>query len=67
MKDKRNKRIKILANKIAQIEEQIALGNNVQENQNKIQNITDSLTLEEILQVDEYITRKKIIDKIKNF
>lgn len=63
MKDKRNKRIKILANKIAQIEEQIALGNNVQENQNKIQNITDSLTLEEILQVDEYITRKKLLTK----
>ena len=61
MKDKRNKRI--LANKIAQIEEQIALGNNVQENQNKIQNITDSLTLEEILQVDEYITRKKLLTK----
>lgn len=63
MKDKRNKRIKILANKIAQIEEQIALGNNVQENQNKIQNITDSLTLEEILQVDEYIARKKLLTK----
>lgn len=63
MKDKRNKRIKILANKIVQIEEQIALGNNVQENQNKIQNITDSLTLEEILQVDEYITRKKLLTK----
>ncbi len=63
MKDKRNKRIKILANKIAQIEEQIALGNNVQENQNKIQNIIDSLTLEEILQVDEYITRKKLLTK----
>ena len=53
----------ILANKIAQIEEQIALGNNVQENQNKIQNIIDSLTLEEILQVDEYITRKKLLTK----
>ena len=63
MKDKRNKSIKILANKIAQIEEQIALGNNVQENQNKIQSITDSLTLEEILQVDEYITRKKLLTK----
>ena len=63
MKDKRNKRIKILANKIAQIEEQIALGNNIQENQNKIQNITDSLTLEEILQVDEYIIRKKLLTK----
>ena len=63
MKDKRNKRIKILANKIVQIEEQIALGNNVQENQNKIQNIIDSLTLEEILQVDEYITRKKLLTK----
>ena len=63
MKDKRNKRIKILANKIVQIEEQIALGNNVQENQNKIQSITDSLTLEEILQVDEYITRKKLFTK----
>lgn len=63
MKDKRNKRIKILANKIVQIEKQIALGNNVQENQNKIQSITDSLTLEEILQVDEYITRKKLLTK----
>lgn len=63
MKDKRNKRIKILANKIVQIEEQIALGNNVKENQNKIQSITDSLTLEEILQVDEYIIRKKLLTK----
>lgn len=62
MKDK-NKKIKILAQKIVKLERECTLGNNVQENMKEIQNITDSLSLEEMLQIDEYITKKKLLTK----
>ena len=63
MKDKKNKHIKIITNKIVNLERECSLGNNVQENMKKIQDITDSLSLEEILQIDEYITRKKLLTR----
>lgn len=63
MKDKKNKHIKIIANKIANLERECSLGNNVQENMKKIQDVTDSLSLEEILQIDEYITKKKLLTR----
>ena len=63
MKDKRNKHIKILAQKIVRAEKEILLGNNVQENQAKIENIMGSLTLTEALELDEYIYRKKLLTK----
>ena len=47
--------IKNLAKKIIAIEKQISLGENVQENKDKIENIIMSLSFEEVLSIDEYI------------
>lgn len=63
MKDKRNKHIKILSEKIAKAEREILEGKNVQENKDKIQNIMGSLTFTETLEIDEYIHRKKLLTK----
>ena len=63
MKDKRNKRLKILAQKIVKAEREILEGKSVQENKDKIQNIMGSLSLTEALELDEYIHRKKLLTK----
>lgn len=64
MKDK-NKRIKMLAEKIYKLENNITLGKNVKESQNKIEEIMTSLTIEELLKIDFYISKR--FDKEKNF
>ena len=61
MKDERNKQIKILAQKIAKAETEIRLGRDVQENQQKIENIVSSLSFEDMIAVDNYIYRKKML------
>lgn len=63
MKDKRNKRIKILSSKIVKAEQEIREGKNVKINEDKIKNIMGSLSLEEMLELDEYIHRKKLLTK----
>lgn len=63
MKDKKNKRIKILSQKIVNLENKIQLGNNVKENEDKINNIMSTLSLEDLLEIDEYITKKKMLTK----
>ena len=57
MKDEK-KRIKRLAEKIVQLEKQAREGKNEQEVMSKIQNITDSLSIEDMLEIDEYILTK---------
>lgn len=61
MKDKQNKKIRILAKKITDLENEMRLGKNIKENENKIYNIMSSLSLEDMLLLDEYIRRKKLI------
>ena len=61
MKDQRNKHIRILAEKVAKAEKERRLGKNVQENEKKIEDISESLTLEEILAIDDYICRKNLL------
>lgn len=63
MKDERNKRIKRIAQKIVNLEEELQLGKNVKENQQKIEDIMSSLSVEDMLQIDEYITKKKFLTK----
>jgi hypothetical protein len=63
MKDKRNKYIKILAQKIVDLEKQIQMGENVQECQEKIEKIMLSLNIEDMLAVDDYIMSKKLLTK----
>ena len=62
MKDEK-KRIKRLAEKIVQLEKQAREGKNEQEVISKIQNITDSLSIEDMLEIDEYIFTKKLLTK----
>ena len=62
MKDEK-KRIKRLAEKIVQLEKQAREGKNEQEVMSKIQNITDSLSIEDMLEIDEYILTKKLLTK----
>lgn len=62
MKDEK-KRIKRLAEKIVQLEKQAREGKNEQEVMSKIQNITDSLSIEDMLEIDEYIFTKKLLTK----
>lgn len=63
MKDERNKRLKILAQKIANAEKELQLGNNVKENQAKIENIMYSLSFKEIIELDAYISEKRMLTK----
>ena len=63
MKDKRNKHIKILAQKIVDLESEIRLGKDVQENQKKIENIVSSLSFEDMIRIDDYIFKKKFLTR----
>lgn len=61
MKDKQNKDIKILAQKIVKAEQEIRLGKNVQENQQKIEDIVSSISVDDMMAIDDYIYRKKLL------
>lgn len=63
MKDERNKYIKLVAQKIVKAEKELLLGENVQENQQKIEEIMSSLSFEDVLLLDDYIQRKKLLTK----
>lgn len=62
MKEKQNQYLRNVAKKIAKLEKEIRLGNNVQENRNKIENIMCSLEFGDIIFIDNYISKKKLID-----
>ena len=61
MKDE--KKIKQLAEQIFILEKECQLGNNVQKNMNKIEQLTQTLSLDEMLEVDTYIMEKKFLTK----
>ncbi len=61
MKDE--KKIKELAEQIFILEKECQLGNNIQENMNKIEQLTQTLSLDEMLEVDTYIMEKKFLTK----
>ena len=63
MKNKQDKHIKILAQKIVDLEKLILLGENVQENQEKIENIVSSLSVEDMLLIDDYIFKKNMLTR----
>jgi hypothetical protein len=62
MKENKNKHLRNIAKKIAKLEKEIRLGNNVQENRDKIENIMCSLDFGDIIFIDNYISKKKLID-----
>ena len=65
MKDKRNKNRKEYiarkAKKIAEIEKQMRLGKDVQTAQKEIQNIMYTLSIEDMLEIDEYIIKNNLL------
>lgn len=57
-KNKANKRITRLANKIAELENEIRQGKNVEAAQSEIEKITATLSFEEMMEIDERILNK---------
>ena len=47
---------------ILKLEKECSLGNNVQNNLFKIEEIASSLSAEELIEIDEYIQRKMLTD-----
>ena len=62
MKQDRNKRIRILSQKIYKLEQEISQGKNVKTNQEKIENIMSTLSFAEVIELDNYI-HKKLLTK----
>ena len=62
MKENKNKHLINIANKIAKLEKEIRLGNNVQVNMKKIENIMCSLDFGDIIFIDNYIMEKKLLN-----
>lgn len=61
MKDE--KKLKELAEQISKLEKECQLGNNLQENMDKIEQLIQSLSLEEMLEIDTYIMNEKFLTK----
>lgn len=59
-KQNKNKHLNIIASKIAQLEKEIILGNNIEENKIKIQNYMCSLSQEDLLYVVDRIESKHL-------
>lgn len=59
-KQNKNKHLNIIASKIAQLEKEIILGNNIEENKIKIQNYMCSLSQEDLLYVVNRIESKHL-------
>lgn len=57
----KNKEIKDLAFKIVKMEQELSKGKNVQENMKEIQEISKTLSLEDMLIIDDYITKNKLL------
>ena len=62
MKENKNKHLRNIAKKIAKLEKEINLGNNVQVNRKKIENIMCSLDFGDIIFIDNYIMEKKLLN-----
>ena len=61
MKDE--KKLKELAKQIIKYEKECQLGKNVQENVNKIEQLIQFLSVEEMLVIDAYITNENFLTK----
>lgn len=61
MKDE--KKLKELAKQIYNLEQECQLGKNIQKNINKIEQLIQNLSIEEMLIIDEYITNENFLTK----
>ena len=55
------KRLIRVAKQIVELEKEGQLGKNVKENQAKIENIMSTLSLLDLLEIDEYIMKKHLL------
>lgn len=63
MKQNKNKYLRDKAERIAKLECECVQGKDVKENQAKIHNIMSHLSFEEMMFIDDYIMKKKLVEK----
>lgn len=63
----KRKEKRTLMRRIIKLEEKLKLDKNNQSIQDQIQEIMSALSLEEMLELDDYIMSKNVVDKNKNF
>ena len=63
MKDRKKKNIKKLAQEIARLEKECQSRHNFSETMNKIEQIVQGLSLEDMLEIDNYILEKNLLTK----
>lgn len=56
-----NKKLKKIATQIIELEKLCQKGDNVPDNMNKMAQLISELSLEEMLAVDDYITKEKLL------
>jgi hypothetical protein len=61
----RKNQLKNLSNKIAALENEIRLGNNIEKNEKEITILMSRLSFQELLQLEEYLSN--IFDNNENF
>lgn len=61
----RKNQLKNLSNKIAALENEIRLGNNIEKNEKEITVLMSRLSFQELLQLEEYLSN--IFDNNENF
>ena len=61
----RKNKLKNLSNKIAALENEIRLGNNIEKNEKEITILMSRLSFQELLQLEEYLSN--IFDNNENF
>ena len=61
----RKNQLKNLSNKIAALENEIRLGNNIEKNEKEITILMSRLSIQELLQLEEYLSN--IFDNNENF
>ena len=61
----RKNQLKNLSNKIAALENEIRLGNNIEKNEREITILMSRLSFQELLQLEEYLSN--IFDNNENF
>ena len=61
----RKNQLKNLSNKIAALENEIRLGNNIEKNEKEITILMSRLSFQELLQLEEYLSN--IFDNDENF
>ena len=65
LKIMRKNQLKNLSNKIAALENEIRLGNNIEKNEKEIAILMSRLSFQELLQLEEYLSN--IFDNNENF